>query len=100
MVLAVDYYQMLSLFQVFYKQRDTHCLSNDASNAWLASESWQTLETNKEFELKENTLFVHKCKCMSDKKLKKEGVIMLLKLLTLSPTDPIGPGKPLRPRGP
>lgn len=51
-ILAVNYYQTLILFQVCFKQRETHCLSNDAGDARFASETRQALD--KEHEVKGN----------------------------------------------
>lgn len=35
-------------FDVQDKQKETHCLADDAGDAWFSSETWQTLETKKD----------------------------------------------------
>lgn len=62
--LAINYYKTV-LFKVCYKQCKTHCLSNDANDARLASEPRQTLETK--YEVKGN---IHFNICMSDHVIK------------------------------
>lgn len=57
-ILAADYNRTVSLSRVFHKQRETHCLSDDAYDARAASESWQALEKHKRWGQRE--LLVHK----------------------------------------
>lgn len=45
--LPVKYYKGEFSFHMYYKQRDTHCLSNDAGDARFSSEPRQALETTR-----------------------------------------------------
>lgn len=69
---------------------ETHCLSDDSGNARFTPETREALNTTTERH--------HDCSLK--KEMGQEGRMRRQRSRTRSPTDPIGPCSPLRPRGP